>query len=67
MPKSSTPALLLMTVSPVVPAGVQGGDEGLGDAAQPEAAHQDCRPVRDALDRLGGARQHFVHGRYSIK
>ena len=52
---------------PLGPARPKGGDQGLGDAAQPEAAHQYCRSVRDALDRLRGARQHFVHGRYSIK
>ena len=61
MPKSSTPALLLMTVSPLRAARVQGGDEVLGDAAQPEAAHHDCRAVGDLRDRLVGARQHLVH------
>ena len=62
MPKSSTPALLLMTVRSCGAARVQRGDQVLGDAAQAEAAHHDRRAVRDARHRLLGAPKHFVHG-----
>ncbi len=54
MPKSSTPALLLMTVRLLRAARVQRLDQVLGNAAEAEAAHQDRRAVGNQRDgRLG--------------
>ena len=39
----------------------QGRDERLGNAAQSKPAHHDRGAVGDRRDRLGSARQHFVH------
>ena len=55
-PKSSTPALLLMSVRSRRAARVQRRDEVFGNAAQTEAAHHDRRAVGDQRDGLVGAR-----------
>ena len=51
MPKSSTPALLLMTVRSLRAARVQRLDQVLGNAAQAEAAHHDRGAVGDRARR----------------
>ena len=61
MPKSSMPALLLMTVRSRRAARVERRDEVLGDPAEAEAAHHDGGAVGDARHGLLGALQHFVH------
>ena len=61
MPKSSTPALLLMTVRSFVPRACSALIRFSGNAAQAEAAHHDRRAVGDQRDRVLGALEHLVH------
>ena len=61
MPKSSTPALLLMTVRSLRAARVQRRDQVLGNAAEAEAAHHDRGAVGTSATAASALGQDFVH------
>ena len=63
MPKSSTPALLLITVRSPVALVPQRLDEVFRNAAQAEASHHDGGAVADVADRLVGIANDFVQYR----
>ena len=61
-PQSSTPQLLLMVSRFVAPL-VQGVDQHLGDAAEPESAHREGCAIRNVGDGLRRARYDLVNHR----